>query len=334
MKLYKIHKWNERYENNRTRDLKNLNWVPIPNKQDGDGYTLIMDRPNGAAIYGSWIAIIQIASRCDNPALSCGRDGTLLRDGGKPHDSDSLSRMSRIPSKIITEALDLLSSPDVGWLEVSEFQFNTANPAGGCGNPAGSCDNPAGGCLEQNRTEGNRTEQNGSTPLIPLTGESSRESKTDSLFENLEASEKKERPHPYFDDFGNEIPEGFRTDDFMTALKDWHTYKREKRQHYKPTGAKNLIGHLVKMGSPEVAIQGILHSMASNYAGVFESKSGTNGNGRAEPAWQTIQRLEAAIAQHPANTGYAGHDDQCTLAQRQELARMRDKVTELRKAGV
>ncbi len=86
-------------------------WVPVPIRQDGDGYTLLMDLPNGAALFGSWIAILQVAARCDVR-------GTLLRDIGKPHDAESLSRVTRIPTKLISEALIFFSSDDVKWLEI------------------------------------------------------------------------------------------------------------------------------------------------------------------------------------------------------------------------
>jgi len=49
------------YENNRTRELKRLEWFPMPNKQDGDGYTLIMEQKDGPAIFGAWVACVQIA---------------------------------------------------------------------------------------------------------------------------------------------------------------------------------------------------------------------------------------------------------------------------------
>ncbi len=34
-----IRNWSENFENNRTRDLKEMKWIPVPNKHDGDGYT-------------------------------------------------------------------------------------------------------------------------------------------------------------------------------------------------------------------------------------------------------------------------------------------------------
>lgn len=140
MKLYRIRHWNGLYENNRTRELKKLDWFPMPNKQDGDGYTSIMENKNGAAILGSFVACAQIASRCDPR-------GTLMRDCKIPHDSKSLSRMSRIPHDIIQLMLDVCSSGDVKWLEINDIQIE-------CDNPAPTCDNPATGCLEGKGREG------------------------------------------------------------------------------------------------------------------------------------------------------------------------------------
>ena len=37
MILYRIKNWDERYENNRSRRVKDLQWVPTPNHHDGDG---------------------------------------------------------------------------------------------------------------------------------------------------------------------------------------------------------------------------------------------------------------------------------------------------------
>jgi hypothetical protein len=107
MIAYRVRDWSKHFENNRTRELKELRFVILPNKHDGDGYTELLDHPNGAAHYGAWCSIVQVASKCDPR-------GTLLRDGARPHDSSSLSRLTRIPKEIFDEALPRLIS--VGWL--------------------------------------------------------------------------------------------------------------------------------------------------------------------------------------------------------------------------
>lgn len=108
--MLRVRDWAKYFENNRTRELKCMSWVPLPNSHDGDGYTELLDHPNGAAHFGAWVAIVQVASKCD-------LRGSLLRDGARPHDARSLARMTRIPLAIMDEAIQRLVN-DVGWLEV------------------------------------------------------------------------------------------------------------------------------------------------------------------------------------------------------------------------
>lgn len=103
---YRIREWSKLFENNRTRELKKLDWVPVPNRMDGDKYSELVDHPNGAAHFGAWIAILEIASRCDPR-------GTLPQEGaGCPA---SLGRMSRLPAGIFQEVLPRLVK--MGWIE-------------------------------------------------------------------------------------------------------------------------------------------------------------------------------------------------------------------------
>lgn len=115
---YVIRNWEKHFENNRTRELKRLDWVPIPNSMDGDGYTELVDHANGAAHFGVWIALVEVASRCDPR-------GTLSRDGAtgvKPHDFGSLSRITRLPEDILRQAIPRLLS--IGWLELQVITTN------------------------------------------------------------------------------------------------------------------------------------------------------------------------------------------------------------------
>jgi hypothetical protein len=104
--------WDQHYENNRTRELKQMQWVPMPNRHDGDGYTELLDHPNGSSHFGAWCALVQVASRCDPR-------GTLLRDSAVPHNEASLARMTRIPIKVWQEALPRLAS--IGWIRNNEI---------------------------------------------------------------------------------------------------------------------------------------------------------------------------------------------------------------------
>jgi uncharacterized phage protein (TIGR02220 family) len=158
MTAYSIVNWDRLFENNRTRELKKLDWVPIPNKHDGDGFTELMDRPNGVAIFGAWVLILQLASKCNprgclyrqNPASPC-----------EPHTAASISRITRCPEKIITDALSVLVT--IGWIERKELADNDLhNPAGWCGIVTTQSPQPAApGCLEGKGREVKGIEQNG-----------------------------------------------------------------------------------------------------------------------------------------------------------------------------
>lgn len=110
---YQISDWAHRFENSSSRKLKELNWVAIPTGMHDEGYIMLIDHPNGAAHFGAWVAIIQIASK-QNPrgALPNGKLSQSL--GGL---CQSLGRISRLPSEIFEEVIPRLI--EIGWLEIS-----------------------------------------------------------------------------------------------------------------------------------------------------------------------------------------------------------------------
>lgn len=121
--ILRIRDWDFHFENSSSRKLKRLDWVAIPNKTDGEGYTALVDHPNAAAHLGAWYAIVEAASK-QAPR------GTL--PGGISHDvggiSRSLGRMSRLPAKVFEEVLPRLI--EIGWLEnvdVAKPQSNQQN---------------------------------------------------------------------------------------------------------------------------------------------------------------------------------------------------------------
>ena len=64
LQLLKIADWDELYENSRTRDMKRMQWVPVPCKFDGEGYTeLVVGHKNGPAHYAAWMAFLLSAAR-------------------------------------------------------------------------------------------------------------------------------------------------------------------------------------------------------------------------------------------------------------------------------
>lgn len=157
MKLYRIKDWAAHFENNRTKELKTLTWVPFSNKHDGDGYTALMTHKNGEGLFGAFVAIVQVASKCDPR-------GTLLRGPAMPHNAASLARMTRFSEKTIQQCLDVCSGAEIGWIicEITNENRNLACPRDV---PACKCGGVAEECLEGKGREGKGTE--GEEPAPP-----------------------------------------------------------------------------------------------------------------------------------------------------------------------
>lgn len=146
MKLYRICDWNELYECNRTRELKHMQWLPVPVKLDGDGYAAIMEQPDGPALYGTWYAILQVAARC-KPR------GILQRGAGIPHDGATLARLSRIGVREIERALNFFTN-EVQWIEYSEI---TTIPHDGAEKSQDGAEIPHDGALQDSTGSTNIT---------------------------------------------------------------------------------------------------------------------------------------------------------------------------------
>jgi len=151
--LYKITDWNKRFENHRSRELRRMDWVPLPNEMDSDEYTELIDDPQGASFLGVWLALILLASKCEPR-------GTLVRSGGRPHDPASISRISRIDLAVCRDAIAKIR--EVGWLtaevyensDVAESRDDLAESRGDLAE-----NRATGKGREGNGTEGNGTER-------------------------------------------------------------------------------------------------------------------------------------------------------------------------------
>lgn len=112
IKAYRIRDWHKHFENNRTRDMVKMAWVPVPNKHDGEGFQRIMREKDGMVIYGCWHLILQVASKCLRER------GTLLREDGTPLDADAIAYKTGWRSAgDIQRSLDFLCTPQIGWIE-------------------------------------------------------------------------------------------------------------------------------------------------------------------------------------------------------------------------
>lgn len=114
-KLYRVRNWEKLYERNRTRDMVRMHWLALPVKIEGDGYLYLMDQENGAAIFGAFVAILEVAALCEPR-------GTLIRSTGVPHDERSLARKTRMDPAIISQALEHCTSKECKWLEFIDIR--------------------------------------------------------------------------------------------------------------------------------------------------------------------------------------------------------------------
>jgi hypothetical protein len=140
--VLEITDWDLHFENNRTRGMKHLRWVPTPNKHDGEGYTILMtEDPNGPEDYAAWNLIVQVASKCEPR-------GKLVKGDGTAMDAQCLARKTRAPARIFEHAIPRLLV--IGWLRDTDE---------GAGFPQGGAVKAQDGAAEQNRREGNRREE-------------------------------------------------------------------------------------------------------------------------------------------------------------------------------
>ncbi len=121
MKVYSIRNWDKIYENSRSRVVKDLAWVPVPNHHDGENFTVLMQHENAAEIFSAWVLMLQVASKC-SPR------GTLLRGNGQPHSDGTMSAKCRCPVTWFTLAFEYLEK-HTDWLEVKELQQGDGRPS-------------------------------------------------------------------------------------------------------------------------------------------------------------------------------------------------------------
>ncbi len=105
--LLHIRNWNGRFETHRTRELRTMTYI-VESTDLGDTYAAILDHPEGTAHFGVMMALHIVASK-GVPR------GYLRKDDQTPHTCESLSRVLRMPERIVKEAIARL-------LEIGELE--------------------------------------------------------------------------------------------------------------------------------------------------------------------------------------------------------------------
>lgn len=146
----------------------------MPNRMNTQGYTSLIDHPNGVAHFGAWCALVEICSTREPRELR----GTLPEsDGTVVGISRALGRISRFPPDVFEELLPrLLDDPEISWIEdyaaISGKSPGTSgkspdasgeNPGTSGGNP----ETPAANRRELNRIGGEGTGGEASVARLP-----------------------------------------------------------------------------------------------------------------------------------------------------------------------
>jgi len=114
--LYRVPDWAGNFESAKSKTYKHKSQTYMPNKH-GLGYLQILQKPDGAALFGAWCAMVQVLSR--QPERQGYLTDTTLPDG-MPLTPAHLSLLTHIPEATIAEMLAVCASLPIAWLEVIE----------------------------------------------------------------------------------------------------------------------------------------------------------------------------------------------------------------------
>ena len=118
---YIIKDWDRIYENAQSRKVDKLLWVAMPNKHDSFGFRMLLSKPNGVALYGAWVLLVQLASKCEPR-------GTLVKSG-VVLDIPTMAMLTNAPESILLEMIEAVQSKGIEWIEVRDLGGSQATPS-------------------------------------------------------------------------------------------------------------------------------------------------------------------------------------------------------------
>lgn len=111
-----IARWGEVFENAYSRTkVKRLAWFPSPAGCDSAGYLALSQQGRaGFCALGVFQALCQAyAGHIRTPSRA---DGVFVHSSGKPMTVAQIALLARVDFEILSDALSILSSPEVGWV--------------------------------------------------------------------------------------------------------------------------------------------------------------------------------------------------------------------------
>lgn len=112
--VYSIRDWDKHFEVSQSRKAGRHKWVAVPTKHDGKSFRRIMRREDAGDIFTAWMLLVQIAAKCEPR-------GVLADDDG-PLDAACFSDKTGFAVAKFDEALKVLSSQEIGWLLVAQWE--------------------------------------------------------------------------------------------------------------------------------------------------------------------------------------------------------------------
>lgn len=111
MLTYRIRNWQKNFEISQSRKVPKLSWVAIPNRHDGKGFLRVLSERDGSALYGCWILLVQVASKCPERGTLADEDGPLT-----PAD---IALKIRVSVELVERTLKRLMEKDIRWIEAT-----------------------------------------------------------------------------------------------------------------------------------------------------------------------------------------------------------------------
>ena len=119
--LYRIRDWDKHYENAESRKCKNLTWLKLPVKLNGNGYSAMMEIENGPALFGCFIALVELA-------VGSVERGSFMDSSGRPLTTRAIARLLRMPHSLVEQTLNTLSSGEFDWIEAMPLTSSAGKP--------------------------------------------------------------------------------------------------------------------------------------------------------------------------------------------------------------
>lgn len=243
--LYSIRNWNRHYETYETRKLKKtLGWVAVPTKLDGAGYRWLIGQPNGMALFGAWVLILEVAAKCEPR-------GTLRDSEGRPLTAEKLALKTGGDPLVFQQALSLLASPEIGWVCVNLLEIQQG--AGETGMPVRYIEPERDLPLEKAQPTKKTKKKN-----------------TEFAQTLIEQAAQISLPNSWSDN-----------NQTRQAIADWLRHKQQRGERYKsPETVGTLLNGFVRQfgtAGQEKFLEAVPHSIGMNYSGCFAPRSSSNG---------------------------------------------------------